>query len=206
MRRDIRAEQLADGVDGLTDEVDRAARAAIEGEDLAGDIDWLVDEIGRATRAAVTEERQAEGLEAVIGRVEKAVRAAASGEKPEVVDTVVGGVSKTVRDAFHRGSGAADLVSRGLRGGLRQVRKGVRGVGRDNVVMVRVSRESQQRMDELTGAHLFGSRSEAAAFLIEEGIKARRRLFDGIAARIDAIKKTEDELQRLLEEEGSEHA
>ena len=52
---------------------------------------------------------------------------------------------------------------------------------RANVVMVRVRRDSLDRLDELVECSLTRSRSEAAAFLIAEGVKARKDLFDKLA-------------------------
>ena len=73
---------------------------------------------------------------------------------------------------------------------------------RDNVVMVRVDKESLARMDELVEAEVVGSRSEAAAYLITAGIAARQSLFDTIAAKVDEIRKAKEELRKLLNEEG----
>ena len=72
---------------------------------------------------------------------------------------------------------------------------------RDNVVMVRVDKDSLARMDELVEVEVVGSRSEAAAYLITEGIKARQSLFDAIATKVAEIRKAKDELKKLLEEE-----
>ena len=68
--------------------------------------------------------------------------------------------------------------------------------------MVRVNSESRERMDQLIEAGLVGSRSEAAAYLIAEGIKSREDLFVEMAAQIDAIRKAREELQKILDEKG----
>lgn len=73
---------------------------------------------------------------------------------------------------------------------------------RDNVVMVRVDKESLNRLDELVEAEVVGSRSEAAAYLITAGIAARQSLFDTIAAKVDEIRKAKEELRKLLDVEG----
>ena len=72
---------------------------------------------------------------------------------------------------------------------------------RDNVVMVRVDKDSLARMDELVEAEVVGSRSEAAAYLITEGINARQGLFNAISAKVDEIRKAKEELRKLLHEE-----
>ena len=71
---------------------------------------------------------------------------------------------------------------------------------RDSVVMVRLNKESLVRVDELVEADVVGSRSESAAFLIGEGIKARAELFERISEKIQQIRKAKDELRELLNE------
>lgn len=63
--------------------------------------------------------------------------------------------------------------------------KGSRG----HVVMVRLGDDSVARLDELVESGLFGSRSEAAAFLVGAGIQAQQELFDRIAQQTSEIKR-----------------
>jgi hypothetical protein len=58
---------------------------------------------------------------------------------------------------------------------------------RGNVVMVRVNDEALKHLDMLVEADITKSRSESAAFLITEGIKANRDLFDTIGNVTDQI-------------------
>lgn len=116
------------------------------------------------------------------------------------VETLVDEVNKAVRVAVVRGSEAAGVVGDNLRDTIRQTMKGVRAA-RDSVVMVRVNKESLDRMDELVEAGVVNSRSEAAAFLIAEGITARQGLFDKISSKIDEIRKAKEELRKLLDED-----
>ena len=67
---------------------------------------------------------------------------------------------------------------------------------RGNVVMVRVGDVAVGRLDELVEAGLFGSRSEAAAFLVGAGIAAQRELFDSVAKRSGEIKKLRQSLKQ----------
>lgn len=60
---------------------------------------------------------------------------------------------------------------------------------RGNVVMVRTGDEQLARLDQLVDAGLFGSRSEAAAFLIGAGIKAQQELFTRIQRQSIEIQK-----------------
>ena len=72
--------------------------------------------------------------------------------------------------------------------------------GRDNVVMVRLNTESLSRLDSLVESGLVSSRSEAGAFLVGEGIKARAGLFDRISEKVDEIRKAKEELRDLINE------
>ena len=69
--------------------------------------------------------------------------------------------------------------------------------GRGNVVMVRVNDEALQSLDMLVEAEITKSRSESAAFLINEGINANNGLFD----RIKAITQQIADLRTQLREE-----
>lgn len=69
--------------------------------------------------------------------------------------------------------------------------------GRGNVVMVRVNDEALHYLDMLVEAEITKSRSESAAFLINEGINANNGLFD----RIKAITQQIADLRTQLREE-----
>ena len=114
----------------------------------------------------------------------------------ENVDEIVDEVNKTVRVAIVKGVDVAESIGENIRDTV----QGMRG-NRDNVVMVRVDKASLDRLDELVEAGILGSRSEAAAFLIGEGIKARQPLFDRIAEKIQEIRRAKDELRRMVDEE-----
>jgi len=58
---------------------------------------------------------------------------------------------------------------------------------RANVVMVRLADNALRRLDGLIEAGLFGSRSEAAAFLVGAGIRAQKDLLERIAAQTAEI-------------------
>ena len=115
----------------------------------------------------------------------------------ENVDEIVDEVNKTVRVAIVKGVDAAESIGENIRDTI----QGMRG-SRDNVVMVRVDKASLDRLDELVEAGIMSSRSEAAAFLIAEGIKARQSLFDRIGEKIQEIRDAKDELRRMVDEEG----
>ena len=71
---------------------------------------------------------------------------------------------------------------------------------RKRVVMVRVNDMSVDRLDDLVEAGVAGSRSEAAAYLIAEGIEANQGLFDRIAGKIREIRKAKEELKELMKD------
>jgi Arc/MetJ-type ribon-helix-helix transcriptional regulator len=69
---------------------------------------------------------------------------------------------------------------------------------RDHVVMVRVNDDSLKSLDALVQTGIFKSRSEAAAFLISEGIKAQAPLFESISERIKEIERLRTELKDIV--------
>ncbi len=108
-------------------------------------------------------------------------------------------VDRAVRDALGKGKGVANSVGESVRDSIRSVQK-----SRNSVVMVRVSEESLGRLDDLVACGLTNSRSKAAAFLIEEGIKARAGLFEKITEQSQVIRNAREKLSRLLDEESGE--
>jgi len=110
---------------------------------------------------------------------------------------IVEEVHQTVRTTVEKGAAQAERLGENLKETIQGMR-----AGRDNVVMVRVDDDSKFKLDELLDAGLVNSRSEAAAFLIGEGIKARRQLFDTISGKVEDIRKKKEELRKLLEEDG----
>lgn len=116
------------------------------------------------------------------------------------VEEIVGDVSKVVRVAVIRGSEAAESVGENLKETIMDSIHGVRS-NRDSVVMVRVDKESLGKLDDLVEAGLANSRSEAAAYLIGEGVKSRKGMFDKIGEKIENIRKAKEELREILEQE-----
>lgn len=72
---------------------------------------------------------------------------------------------------------------------------------RNTVLTIRVNDESNRKMNMLVDAGIFKSRSESAAFLIQEGIKNQDTLFEKISARLDKIEKIREELKKVVSEE-----
>ena len=114
----------------------------------------------------------------------------------ENVDEIVDEVSKTVRTAIVKGVDVAENIGENIRDTI----QGMKG-SRDNVVMVRVDRASLDRLDDLVESGIMGSRSEAAAFLIAEGVKARQGLFDRIGEKIGEIRRAKEELRQMVDDD-----
>src|SRR4029079_1470973 len=68
----------------------------------------------------------------------------------------------------------------------------------DYVVAVKVSPESQEKLEALVQAGVFRSRAEAAGFLIEEGIKTQAPLFDRVRQKLSEIERLRAELRGLI--------
>ena len=69
---------------------------------------------------------------------------------------------------------------------------------RANVVMVRVNDDALRHMDMLVDAEITKSRSESAAFLITEGVKANRDLFDKISHITEQIATLRAQLRETV--------
>jgi hypothetical protein len=73
--------------------------------------------------------------------------------------------------------------------------------GRGNVVMVRVNDEALHHLDMLVEAEITKSRSESAAFLINEGITANQGLFDRIGEIAQQISDLRTQLREQVQRE-----
>ena len=117
----------------------------------------------------------------------------------EGLDTLVDEVNKVVRVAIVNSKATAETIGENIRESFHGGR-----TNRDNVVMVRVDDESLGRMDELVEAGIVNSRSEAAALLVTEGIRAKQGMFNRIAAKVEEIRNAKEELRRMVEDEPPE--
>ena len=72
---------------------------------------------------------------------------------------------------------------------------------RNTVLTIRVNDESNKKLNMLVEAGLFKSRSESAAFLIEEGIKSQEALFSKITDKLKKMEKIKDELKDIVSKE-----
>lgn len=120
-----------------------------------------------------------------------------AGRRERDTDRVVEEVTNVFRDALSKGVDSAETIGENVRQILRGVSNGRDRSGRDNVVMVRVDDHTLDRINVLVDAGVMDSRSEAAAFLIVEGAKARQPLFDRIDEKVQQIRTVKDELRQM---------
>ena len=117
-----------------------------------------------------------------------------------------GPTERVIRGVEEVGKGIGE-VGKGVRDAAVNVKDSVRNKiptgrqTRDKVVMVRVDKDCLNRMDDLIEAGVVGSRSEAANYLINEGIRARRSFFDAVAIKVEEIRRAKEELRRLSDVE-----
>ena len=69
---------------------------------------------------------------------------------------------------------------------------------RDATLLIKLNESVADSIDKLVTSGVFKSRAEAAAFLIEEGIKSQGILFTRIQAKMEEIEKLRDELRHSL--------
>jgi hypothetical protein len=67
---------------------------------------------------------------------------------------------------------------------------------RDTTVLLRLSEASSDAVDTLVSAGIFKTRAEAAAFLVDEGIKAQAPLFQRIQSKLAEIERLREELRQ----------
>ena len=68
----------------------------------------------------------------------------------------------------------------------------------DYVVAVKVSHDAQERLEQLVQAGVFRNRADAAAFLIDEGIKAQAPLFERVSQKLSEIERLRAELRGMI--------
>jgi Arc/MetJ-type ribon-helix-helix transcriptional regulator len=69
---------------------------------------------------------------------------------------------------------------------------------RANAITIHVDDDAQRHIDQLVEAGIFKNRSESAAYLISEGIKARQDVFGRINSRFEEIERIRGEMRRMV--------
>lgn len=68
----------------------------------------------------------------------------------------------------------------------------------DYMLAVKVSHDAQTKLGQLVQAGVFGTRAEAAAFLVDEGIKTQGPLFERVEQKLAEIERLRAELRGLV--------
>jgi hypothetical protein len=100
--------------------------------------------------------------------------------------------SKTINEAIKQVENFTENLGKALGSALQD---------RANVVMVRINDDSLSYLDMLIEADVTKSRSESAAFLINEGIKANQTLFNRIREITDQIADLKAQLRQSVKGE-----
>jgi hypothetical protein len=95
-------------------------------------------------------------------------------------------ITSTIRDLFNR---VPETVNKAVERAMNV---------RDTTVLVRLGEASSDALDTLVSAGIFKGRADAAAFLIEEGIKAQAPLFQRIQDKLTEIERLRDELRNSV--------
>jgi len=113
-------------------------------------------------------------------------------KRKKVIKIVIDEARSVLKSALRSGAGT---LGGNVRGAIQRAKP-----KRKEAVMVRVNGETLALLDELIEAGIVTSRSEASAFLIGEGIIARRELFASIAEGIGKIREVRQKLHDLIDD------
>jgi Arc/MetJ-type ribon-helix-helix transcriptional regulator len=129
---------------------------------------------------------------------------------PEIVDDLMlredeaepherGRTSSSVREIASRIPESLSAIGRDI---SRTIERAISAKD-DYVVAVKVSPEAQEKLEQLVQAGVFRNRAEAAAFLIDEGIKTQSALFDRVQQKLAEIERLRAELRGMINEKPS---
>ncbi|MGA9996855.1 MAG: hypothetical protein WBP93_15660 [Pyrinomonadaceae bacterium] len=107
-------------------------------------------------------------------------------------------VSSSVRDMASRIPESLSAIGRDI---SRTIERAISAKD-DYVVAVKVSPDAQEHLEQLVQAGVFRSRAEAAAYLIEEGIKTQSALFERVQQKLSEIERLRAELRGMINEKG----
>jgi hypothetical protein len=110
-------------------------------------------------------------------------------DEENTASDAMGAAGKTFNEAIRQVEKQVGNISKALGSALQD---------RANVVMVRVNDGSLHYLDMLVEADITKSRSESAAFLINEGIKANETLFNQIREITDQISALKAQLREAV--------
>src|SRR5258705_11991593 len=70
----------------------------------------------------------------------------------------------------------------------------------DYMLAVKVSHDAQIKLGQLVQAGVFGTRAEAASFLVDEGIKTQGPLYERVEEKLGEIERLRAELRGMVGE------
>lgn len=105
-------------------------------------------------------------------------------------------VSSSVRDIASRIPESLSSIGRDI---SRTIERAISAKD-DYVVAVKLSQEAQDRLDQLVQAGVFRNRAEAAAFLVDQGIKAQGPLFERVSQKLSEIERLRAELRGMIQQ------
>ena len=106
------------------------------------------------------------------------------------------GVGSSVRDMAARIPEQLSAIGRDI---SRTIERAISAKD-DYMLAVKVSHDAQVRLGQLVQAGVFGTRAEAAAFLIDEGIKSQGPLFERVEQKLGEIERLRAELRGMITE------
>jgi hypothetical protein len=115
-------------------------------------------------------------------------------DDPESINDENSRAASSVRDIASRIPESLSAIGRDI---SRTIEKAISAKD-DYVVAVKVTPESQEKLEALVQAGVFRSRAEAAGFLIEEGIKTQSALFERVRQKLSEIERLRAELRGLI--------
>jgi hypothetical protein len=74
----------------------------------------------------------------------------------------------------------------------------------DYMLAVKVSSDASHKLGQLVQAGVFGTRAEAASFLVDEGIKTQTALFERVEQKLAEIERLRAELRGMVGERPTE--
>jgi hypothetical protein len=107
-----------------------------------------------------------------------------------------GNVGNSVRDMASRIPEQLSAIGRDI---SRTIERAISAKD-DYMLAVKVSQDAQVKLGQLVQAGVFGTRAEAAAFLIDEGIKSQGPLCERVEQKLAEIERLRAELRGMIAE------
>jgi hypothetical protein len=115
--------------------------------------------------------------------------------EPEPIDDK-SNVGNSVRDMAARIPEQLSAIGRDI---SRTIEKAISAKD-DYMLAVKVSADASHKLNQLVQAGVFGTRAEAASFLIDEGIKTQTDLFERVEQKLAEIERLRAELRGMVAE------